>query len=97
MYLIFGGERYYASGGANDLIETHEDESCAVQRAVELIGLRAVYRKPNPEDIDWDEGESNQIEWSQVYSVELGEIIYKSDNKPFAENDGVIGVINNES
>ncbi|GAF89181.1 unnamed protein product, partial [marine sediment metagenome] len=38
MFLIFGGECYYANGGAKDLIETHEDKSCAIQIAVELIG-----------------------------------------------------------
>ena len=45
MYLIFGGSCYYASGGANDLIETHDDKSCAIKRAIELIGFSAVTHK----------------------------------------------------
>jgi hypothetical protein len=85
MYLIFGGSCYYASGGANDLIEAHDDKSCAIQRAIELIGLSAVTYKAKKEDIDWDDDESHEIEWTQVYSVESGEVIYRSDNTPYAD------------
>jgi hypothetical protein len=95
MYLIFGGQAYYASGGANDLIETHDDESCAIQRAVELINLYAVTYKAKKEDLDWDEDDKHKIEWTQVYSTEKGEVIYKSDERPHAENDGVIEVVSN--
>ena len=95
MYLIFGGECYYASGGANDLIEEHEDESCAIQRAVELIGLFAIIHKAKQEDIDWDYDEGHKIEWTQVYSVDRGEVIYKSESTPYGENSGTISIKSN--
>ena len=85
MYLIFGGSCYYASGGANDLIETHDDKSSAIQRAVELIGLSAVTYKAKKEDLDWDYDVSHEIEWAQVYSVESGEVVHRSDNTPCAD------------
>tara|TARA_R110000851_G_scaffold160243_2_gene303481 strand:- start:409 stop:687 length:279 start_codon:yes stop_codon:yes gene_type:complete len=85
MYLIFGGTCYYASGGANDLIETHDDKSCAIQRAIELIGLSAVTYKAKKEDLDWDNDVSHEIEWTQVYSAESGEVVHRSDNTPYAD------------
>ncbi len=91
MYLIFGGSCYYASGGANDLIENHDDKSCAIQRACELIGLSAITYKAKKEDLDWDDEVSHEIEWTQVYSVEGGEVIYRSDATPYADKQ-IIGV-----
>jgi len=93
MYLIFGGQSFYANGGINDLIETHDDKSHAIQRAVELIGLKAVTYKCNPEDIEWDEDQCHEIEWTQVYDVDNGDVIYKSEVTPFGDNDGVIEVV----
>lgn len=95
MYLIFGGQCYYASGGANDLIETHADESHAIQRAGELVGMLAVTRKADKEDLDWDEDETHEIEWTQVYSATDGEVIYRSDITPYHNNEGVISVVSN--
>ena len=75
MFLIFGGKDFYPAGGASDLIETHDDESCAIQRALELVGMVAVTRKAF-EDTNWDEDDTRDIEWTQVYCVESGEIIH---------------------
>lgn len=91
MYLIFGGESYYASGGANDLIEAHDDKSCAIQRAIELLGMYAIEYE-SPIDDEWDNDEGCKIEWTQVYSVESGEVIYKSDGVPHGESNGIIKV-----
>jgi hypothetical protein len=92
MFLIFGGECYYANGGAKDLIETHEDKGCAIQVAVELIGQEAITYKANEEDLEWDEDRHCDIEWTQVFDTETHEIIYKSDNEPYGCEDGILGV-----
>ena len=91
MYLIFGGECYYASGGINDLIETHDDESCAIQRAIELLGMSAITYKAKKEDLEWDDDISHEIEWVQVYSVESGDTVYRSETIPYADKQ-ILGV-----
>ena len=78
MFLIFGGQDYYARGGACDLIETHDDKSCAIQIAVDLIGMKAITRKAREEDLDWDEDDTKNIEWTQVYDTDSGDIVYAS-------------------
>jgi hypothetical protein len=92
MFLIFGGTQYYSNGGVNDLIENHNDKSCAIQRAIELLGMNATTRKAKPENSDWDDDETHEIEWTQVYSVESMEVVYKSKSKPYGESDGIISV-----
>ena len=93
MYLIFGGQRYYASGGANDLIATHDDEGHAIQIATDSIGMRAITRKALPEDAKWDDDEYREVEWTQVYSVDSGEVIYESESTPYGTGYKVIELI----
>lgn len=72
MYLIFGGEQFYASGGANDFLCMVE-ESKAQLIAWKLIGTKIKYIE------DWDpKGEfaiEQLIEWTQVVTRE-GHILH---------------------
>lgn len=67
MFLIFGGERFYASGGGNDLLDIDKSLDSAKTKAESLIGKIAV------------EGdgfmESFKIEWSQVVDGNTGLIL----------------------
>ena len=87
MYLIFGGEVFYPDGGANDIIENHTDKDLAILRANEVIGMTAM---TNIATEDWDDDSSHTIEWSQVYDVAAGKVIYKSEGTPYGESNGVI-------
>jgi hypothetical protein len=86
MYLIFGGECFYASGGANDFIESHSNKGAAISRAKEIIGMKALTK----------DGCGYEVCWSHVYDVNANSVIYKSDIKPHADSDGIIKLINGD-
>ena len=90
MFIIFGGQSFYASGGANDIIGFSNIHYDAIEKAKSYIGMKAV-REEAP---DWDDDDNESIgvpvEWVQVYAILQDEIIYKSEGKPYADIDGII-------
>lgn len=78
MYMIFGGQTFYANGGANDFI-CMVKKSIAQVVAYELIGEYMEYKE------DWDETGDYKIkipiEWTQVTNTH-GKILH-SFGKPF--------------
>ena len=89
MFIIFGGQSYYASGGANDILGFAKKSNEAIEKANSYVGMKAVREDPSEWD---DDGLSVPIEWVQVYDVLEDEIIYKSEGKPYAEIDGIIRI-----
>ena len=79
-FMIFGGECYYASGGAYDLIETCADEEEALEKAKAWIGKALYHGNPSQEDIDNDYAYSTPIEWIQVYDCKEHKVIWKNRN-----------------
>jgi hypothetical protein len=89
MFIIFGGQSYYASGGANDILDVVYGRDFSIAKAVSYIGMQAVQGEPT----EWDEeGLSVPIEWVQVYDAVARETIYKSKGKPHADTEGTIRV-----
>ena len=89
MYIIFGSCSFYASGGANDILNVFGSEFYAIEKAKTYIGKRAVRAEPT----EWDkDGVSVPIEWVQVYDVVARKTIYKSEGRPHADIDGIIRV-----
>lgn len=77
MYLLFGGESYYASGGANDFISGHVEFMDAVNAAEEALGKEAVTHIPEEKDIEWDELASHTIEWVHIFKCDTKEIVFR--------------------
>jgi hypothetical protein len=92
MFIIFGGQSFYASGGANDILAVLYGRDFSIEKAKSYIGMKAV-REEAP---DWNDEDVESIgvpiEWVQVYDVVARETIYKSEGKPYAEIDGIIRV-----
>jgi hypothetical protein len=81
MYLIFGGEGFYASGGGNDYLDRREDKIEAMRLAKTLIGELTVGM-----DEPRDDGESEQkmtVEWVHVVDSSTMEIVFESETKPY--------------
>jgi len=92
IYMVFGGEQYYAHGGANDFICTAE-EGEAVLLARNLIGTKMVYIEDWMKDLcSEDESELEDfaieitIEWTQVSAMD-GKIIH-SFGSPYGPSEG---------
>lgn len=71
MYLLFGGDIYYASGGCNDLIGIYADKEEAIatgiaKETVPVKGYNHIY----------------EIEWWHVFCTETMQIVAKSDFTP---------------
>lgn len=82
MYLIFGGECYYASGGANDLLDKDIDKDTAIEKAKSFLGKNAVTYIVPEEDLEWDDEQCHPIEWVHVFDINNNKVVYESDNKP---------------
>lgn len=64
-FILFGGYDYYATGGFNDFLSSHDTADEAVKRAEELMAKRL----------------SDRIEWWHVYDAQLGEIVGHSETQ----------------
>lgn len=84
-FLIFGGQCFYASGGANDFICQEPSLHYAIKKAKELIGKNAVTHIANKDDLDWDSDQYHTIEWVHVIDY-MNKIVYESDEKPLGGN-----------
>ena len=78
MFLVFGGQEYYATGGAYDLLATFEDEQKARNFAASAIGKRVEW----DEDVFPDDPSGSPIEWSHVFDTKAGEVIAAFGGKP---------------
>ncbi len=74
MYLIFGSEQYYATGGAFDLLSHNDDFEEACKFAEEQIGRYVV-----TEIADWSDDrlddQGHYIEWTHVFDCTKKEIV----------------------
>ena len=82
MYLIFGGERYYAYGGGFDLLGIEEDAAKAKERAESLISMYAVTEKAEWSD-DRRDDIGHYIEWAHVVDGATGKIIAEFGDRAF--------------
>jgi len=80
MYIVFGGDEHYASGGWNDFLYSCEDENEAVNMAKAILGKYAVTSEPL---FDWDDDMGHDIDWTHVINAATKECVYKSDNSPY--------------
>lgn len=76
MFLIFGGESYYASGGCSDYLCSRDNLKDAIKEAERLIGRRAVTHIPRVEDVSWDCVFSYEIEWTRVFDCSKLETVH---------------------
>ena len=85
MFIIFGGECYYASGGIRDLLGKEDSKETAITLAKELLGKLAITEIVNYDpDEEWTV--SHEIEWVHVVDTDTCKIIYESENTPFGIN-----------
>lgn len=81
MYIIFGGERYYASGGGNDFLDKKKSLAAAIDVAKDLVGKYAV-----TEICDWSDDRNDDngynIEWTHVFDTNTGAVVHKSERNP---------------
>jgi len=71
-YAVFAGERYYASGGLNDLVDSFSSRELAEAFAESLLGERIDRR-----------GYNETIEWWHVADLETATIVAKSETDPY--------------
>lgn len=92
MYLIFGGERYYAAGGGYDLLGRRESREDAIAFAQQAIGKEGV--EPYDEDLDFmeDEPRTTPIEWAHVFDAESGTIIATYGDMPLGGGTMFTGI-----
>ena len=83
MLLVFGGECYYGSGGANDFLfsESAQSLDVVIERAESLIGMSAITHYGDDEPY-CDDIISHDIEWFHVFDTELSKIVHKSKETP---------------
>ncbi|MCP5009156.1 MAG: hypothetical protein GY942_04160 [Aestuariibacter sp.] len=76
MFLIFGGECYYACGPESDLLGTTPEVNKAIELAKRLVGQRAIYEIATwSDDRDYDFG--CEIEWVQVMDGDTGKVVFE--------------------
>jgi len=91
MFLIFGGERYYASGGANDYIDCRDTINDAKAFAENLIGDRAIYERCGRNG-DPDMGIGCWIEWAHIMDAKTGLIVERFGGRPYGFESQIIGI-----
>ena len=91
MFLVCGGEQYYASGGGYDVLTKTKDLEQAIKLASDLIGKYAVY-----EIVDWsddrDDDQGFVIEWTHVVNGATGEIVRKIGKEPYGHGNPVLEI-----
>lgn len=93
MYLIFGGERYYAKGGGYDFLDSKEIFEEAVE-AAELYMDREIKYKDR--DCDCEEDcfcVTEVIEWVHVLNTKTNKIVCKRGSEPYGlGRQGSLGI-----
>lgn len=82
-YFIFGGERYYAEGGAYGLLKSEPTIDRAKSCCESLIGKEAVTEKFSNDPYD---ATTHIIEWAHVLDTHTGEIVFSCGVKPYGTN-----------
>jgi hypothetical protein len=95
MYLIFGGEEFYASGGGNDFLGACKNLGVANRRAAELIGKYVVTEIAEYTD-DRNCDTSHKIEWTHVVDGQNGKILIKFGGRPHGERSAPLFCIEGE-
>ncbi len=68
MFLIFGGDRFYAAGGGNDFDSLHTDKDSAIERCKNSVDVM---------------DNTGNDEWSHVFDTEKGEVIFRYGIPPY--------------
>lgn len=72
-FVLLGGEDYYAAGGFNDFISSHDTLEDALKEARRLEGERKI----------------DSVEWWHVWDCSTNSVVAKSDHQAYgASNDG---------
>jgi len=88
-FLIFCGEKYYANGGANDLISTScKTQEKAIEYAKSIMGKKFSTNFWADDDGTTYDVE-NFVEWVQVVDLEKCEVIFK-EGKPYGDDSGIV-------
>ena len=74
-YLVFGGQDFYASGGAYDYIDGFESLESAIECANESIGKYQVIRLSSGEECA-----TSKIEWTHVFDTESKQIVHEPND-----------------
>lgn len=77
-YLIFAGQQYYASGGANDLVCIEEHQDVAERKALELYNIGTIEIGDKLIDLD--------IEWVQVFDLVNKDFIAEHGDVHYSEH-----------
>lgn len=81
MFIIFGGNCFYARGGGNDILGMDANREVAIDKAKAMEDRFAVTRFG-----EWcdkgDEHTKHKIEWVHVFDMHNIEIIYESKRFP---------------
>ena len=91
MYLIFGGQCYYASGGGYDVLAKTHSKSQALKTAEALIGkagITEVAKRGN----EWAGDQGFNIEWSHVLNSNTGKIVATFGQKPFGLSRSIVAI-----
>lgn len=72
LYLVFAGETYYATGGANDLVRVFEDDPNAAFEFCDALveGTAEDFGWPRPRGFDYD--------WAHVLHASACKIIHEA-------------------
>ena len=88
MFLIFGGERYYPSGGGYDYIDMDSSLKNACKKAENFIEKKGRSRSG-------EEGNCTfliDIEWTHVFNSESGEIVARFGSMPYGDGSLILGI-----
>ncbi|MCZ4284530.1 hypothetical protein O4H29_06745 [Marinobacter salarius] len=78
MYLVFGGQSYYATGGGFDLLGTFEEGAKAWDFAASVIGKRTEW----DDEVFPDDPTSSPIEWSHILDLKSGKVTAEFGDSP---------------
>lgn len=92
MYLVFCGESFYASGGANDVVRRFDALAAAEEYASNLIGRQMVLMV-NDWGGDLDDDYCEKVEWSHVFDTESMSIVQRFGRAPYGEGEDGAGII----
>ena len=91
MFLVFGGQEYYASGGAYDLLGTFEDGQQAWDLAASVIGKNAEWTDSYPEF-----SVTRKIEWSHILDLKSGKVTAEFGGSPLGSGRVADRVLDDE-
>ena len=70
-YVLLGGEAYYAAGGFNDFISSHDTLDAATAEAARLEGLKGF----------------DAVDWWHIWDCVSNSVVAKSDSQAYGASD----------